>query len=80
MLSITFINTGYGESILIELANGSRSVMLIDGGSGEDEEYSGGSGRIRTKDYLAKKNIAVLDLVCAAHGLCHLYHTPLCVI
>ncbi|GHV94070.1 hypothetical protein AGMMS50293_03900 [Spirochaetia bacterium] len=69
MLSITFINVGYGESILIELAaGGSQSVILIDGGSGEDEEYSGDSGRIRTKDYLAKKNINVLDLAIITHA------------
>jgi competence protein ComEC len=69
VLSITFINVGYGESILIELAaDESKSVILIDGGSAEDEEYSGSSGRIRTTDYLAKKNIGVLDLAVITHA------------
>jgi competence protein ComEC len=68
MLVITFINVGYGESILLEAGeNKSKTVILIDGGSGEDGEYTGNTGRIRTVEYLAKKGIAVLDLAVVSH-------------
>jgi hypothetical protein len=56
VLKITFINVGYGEGILVEAGEGdARQTILIDGGSGEDEEYSQGAKRIRAKDYLAQK-------------------------
>jgi competence protein ComEC len=68
LLTITFINVGYGESILIEAEkNGIKIIGLIDGGSGEDEEYSGSTGRIRTRDFLAYKNIDILDFVILTH-------------
>ena len=74
MLKISFINVGYGESILLEAGKDhSGTVILIDGGSGEDEEYTSGSvknagtGRIRTKDYLAKRGINTLDLAILTH-------------
>ena len=69
MLKITFINVGYGEGILIESGEGAaRQTILIDGGSGEDEEYSQGQGRIRAKDYLAQKGIAALDCAIVTHA------------
>jgi len=40
---------------------------LIDGGSGEDGEYTGSTGRIRTKDYLAKRGIDTLDIAILTH-------------
>ena len=50
-MDITFINVGYGESILITCEEPGREdglfVMLIDGGSDMDSEYTGESGRIR---------------------------------
>ena len=39
-LSITFINVGYGEAVLVECFDGRECfTMLIDGGSGEASEY-----------------------------------------
>jgi competence protein ComEC len=68
LLTITFINVGYGESILIEIEeNSTKTIGLIDGGSGEDEEYSGDTGRIRTRDFLAHRNISVLDFAILTH-------------
>ena len=41
-MDITFINVGYGESIMITCedpeAEGGKFIMLIDGGSGMDSE------------------------------------------
>lgn len=69
MLKITFINVGYGEAILLEVTGQkSKQVILIDGGSGEDEEYSGGAGRIRAKDYLARNGIGALDVAVVTHA------------
>jgi len=75
VLKITFINVGYGESILLETGeNNSKTVILIDGGSGDDAEYNSGSegttctGRIRTKDYLSKRGIDVLDIAIVTHA------------
>lgn len=70
-MDIIFINVGYGESILItendpEAENGTF-VMLIDGGSAMDSEYSGESGRIRAYDYLRKHNIDHIDLLVISH-------------
>jgi competence protein ComEC len=67
-LVITFINVGYGESILVESEkNGEKITGLIDGGSGEDEEYSGDTGRIRARDFLGHKGIDVLDFAILTH-------------
>ena len=69
MLKISFINVGYGESILLETGkNNSQTVILIDGGSAEDEEYTGVTGHIRTRDYLAKRGIDTLDLAIMTHA------------
>ena len=69
MLKISFINVGYGESILLEAGESNTGTrILIDGGSGEDEEYAGNTGRIRTKDYLAKRGIDSLDLAIVTHA------------
>lgn len=70
-MDITFINVGYGESILItcedpEGKNG-QFVMLIDGGSAMDSEYAGESGRIRAFDFLKKKGIRHIDLLVFSH-------------
>ncbi len=70
-MDITFINVGYGESILITCADqdqeDGRFVMLIDGGSNMDSEYTGESGRIRAIDFLRKKNIRHIDLLVFSH-------------
>lgn len=63
-MEVTFINVGYGESILIEQDG---AALLIDGGSGEDAEYAGESGRIRAAEYLRLRGIAHLDAVFLTH-------------
>ena len=68
MLKVTFINVGYGESILLEVwEKESKTVIVIDGGSAEDEEYSGDTGRIRAREYLVKKGITELDIAVVSH-------------
>ncbi len=70
-MEITFINVGYGESILITCADpeaeDGQFVMLIDGGSAMDSEYTGESGRIRAIDLLRKKDIRHIDLAVFSH-------------
>jgi len=70
-MDITFINVGYGESILITCADPEREngqfVMLIDGGSAMDSEYVGQSGRIRSYDFLKKTGITHIDLLVFSH-------------
>ena len=70
-MEITFINVGYGESILITTDAPEREqgqfVMLIDGGSSMDFEYTGESGRIRSYDFLKKAGITHIDLLVFSH-------------
>ena len=70
-MEITFINVGYGESILITADDPEREegqfVMLIDGGSMMDSEYTGKSGRIRSYDFLKKAGITHIDLLVFSH-------------
>ena len=70
-MDITFINVGYGESILVTCADPDQEdgkfVMLIDGGSNMDSEYTGESGRIRAIDFLRRKNIRHIDLLVFSH-------------
>lgn len=66
MLEISFINVGYGESILIRMPEKSF-VMLIDVGSNMDTEYSGESGRIRTLDFLQKIGVDAIDILVFSH-------------
>jgi len=70
-MDITFINVGYGESILVTSDNSDcqdgQFVMLIDGGSAMDSEYTGNSGRIRAVEFLMKKGIQHIDLLVFSH-------------
>ena len=70
-MDITFINVGYGESILITCEDPGQEdglfVMLIDGGSDMDSEYVGNSGRIRAADFLMKRGIRHIDLLVFSH-------------
>ena len=70
-MDVTFINVGYGESILITMQDPNyeegQFVMLIDGGSALDSEYTGESGRTRAYDYLKKKGIRHIDLLAFSH-------------
>lgn len=63
-MKLTFINVGYGDSILIEQED---KTILIDGGSMLSEEFEGFPCRIRTKDYLEKKGIKQIDLAIITH-------------
>ena len=42
-MTLTFFNVGYGEAVLVECPDPARPsgrfVMLLDGGSGEAEEF-----------------------------------------
>ena len=71
LMDVTFINVGYGESILITNQDPNyedgQFVMLIDGGSALDSEYTGKSGRIRAYDFLKKKGIRHIDLLAFSH-------------
>lgn len=70
-MDITFINVGYGEAILVTVPdperNGKPFIMMIDGGSNLDGEYTGESGRIRAVDFLKKKGITHIDLAVFTH-------------
>lgn len=65
---ITFINVGYGDSILIEHDSlKGRYNILVDGGKPSMEHYEEFSQRIRTIDYLQKKGIKKIDLMVITH-------------
>lgn len=71
-MKLTFANVGYGEAILLQVPDARRSdgmfVMLIDGGSGEEEEFAGSStGRRPLIDFLHRKGIGHLDLLVNTH-------------
>lgn len=71
-MKLTFINVGNGDSILVEFPDARfRSgcfVMVIDGGSGEDEEYrENHTGRIRAVDYLEQAGIDHIDCMVSTH-------------
>ena len=70
-LKLTFVNVGYGEAMVLECPDPGRPdgtfVMVIDGGSGEAEEYAGESGRIPLDTYLSLRGICRIDLMVATH-------------
>ena len=63
-MQITLINVGYGEAVLVRQGG---FVMLIDGGSGEAEEYAGSAQRIRCLDFLRAKGVDHIDLMVNSH-------------
>lgn len=64
-LTLTFVNVGYGEAILLQRGS---FTALIDGGAGDPREYENSTtGRIRVIDYLRKRKISHLDLLVATH-------------
>lgn len=63
-MEITFINVGYGDAIFI-INEGYK--ILIDGGSGNSDEYDGFKKRIRASDYLKQAGINELDLLVITH-------------
>lgn len=63
-LTVTFVNVGYGEAILLECPDSSKPdgvfTALIDGGSAEDSEFADrSSGRVRIEEYLKNGGSAV---------------------
>jgi competence protein ComEC len=72
MLRISFINVGYGESILVEERRGGASFnILIDAGKPDRGpgrgEYSGHPDRITAAAYLASRGIGRIDLLILSH-------------
>lgn len=66
-LYLTFVNVGYGESILVRQPD-SGFAMLIDAGGAEAGEYAdNASGRIRTDDYLRAVGLDHIDLMVSTH-------------
>lgn len=71
-MKLTFVNVGYGEAILLECPDqrrrGGRFVMVIDGGSGEPEEFrSSLSGRLPFGEYLKACGPDHIDLMVCTH-------------
>ena len=71
-LTVTFVNVGYGEAILLECPDPSRPggvfTALIDGGSAEESEFADrASGRLPVEEYLTKRGIRHLDLAVSTH-------------
>ncbi|MCX7788556.1 MAG: hypothetical protein N2442_12780 [Spirochaetes bacterium] len=68
MLAITFINVGYGDSILLELAEGEDTFrMLVDGGVNDPAHFRGHPQRISAYDFLCSQGISHLDLLVITH-------------
>ena len=71
-MKLTFANVGYGEAILIQVPDARCAdgmfTMLIDGGSGEEEEFAGNrSGRRPLIDFIREQHIGYLDLLVNTH-------------
>ena len=73
MLRITFINVGYGDSIVVEELEGSKKAfaMLVDAGppfEGEhSSDYGAKSDHIPTIAYLKEHGIEKLDIIFLTH-------------
>ncbi len=68
----SFINVGNGDAILIEakdeMYEEGTFVMLIDGGSGEPEEYmSSDTGRTKVSEYLEMLSLHHIDIMVNTH-------------
>ena len=71
-LTVTFVNVGYGEAIVLECPDPARPggifTALIDGGSAEESEFADrSSGRLPIEEYLEKRQIRHLDLAVSTH-------------
>lgn len=71
-MKLTFVNVGYGEAVLLECPDPARPggafVMVIDGGSGEDEEYRDrSSGRVPLAEYLSAGKLDHIDVMVCTH-------------
>jgi beta-lactamase superfamily II metal-dependent hydrolase len=73
MLRISFINVGYGDSILIEEMRGTKRTfaMLIDAGAPYEgpyrRDYEAKSDRVPAPRYLAARDVDKLDIVFLTH-------------
>ena len=70
--NLTFVNVGYGEAVVLRCPAPERPggwfVMVIDGGSGEAEEYADrASGRLTLAEYLAAAGVDHIDCMVATH-------------
>ena len=71
-MKLTFANVGYGEAVLIRVPDARCAdgmfTMLIDGGSGEEEEFAGSrTGRKPLIEFLREQKIGHLDLLMNTH-------------
>ena len=71
-VKLTFVNVGYGEAMVLEApapeCRGGVFVMVIDGGSGEAEEYADrSSGRITLTEYLQGSGVDHIDRMVCTH-------------
>lgn len=68
MVSVTFINVGYGDSIFIELKEKESPFrILVDGGTYAGEHFTGHPQRIPTYEYLRSQKINSLDVLVITH-------------
>lgn len=75
MLTLDFINVGYGDAILIRetCAGGATFTMLVDCGDADIGNGGPQTGRISAADFLLREGIDVLDLLVITH--LHLDHS-----
>ena len=71
-MKLTFVNTGYGEAVLLELQDASRPggvfTALIDGGGADPQEFEErSSGRIPVWEYLKKRGLSRLSVALCTH-------------
>lgn len=71
-MKLTFVNVGYGEAMVLECPDESRPdgrfVMVIDGGSGEADEYADrSSGRWTLLEYLDFSKVGHIDCMVNTH-------------
>ena len=71
-MKLTFVNVGYGEAMVLECPDESRPdgrfVMVIDGGSGEADEYADrSSGRWTLLEYLDSSKVGHIDCMVNTH-------------
>lgn len=69
MLTLEFINVGYGDAVLVEETSEDGQVfrMLVDCGDTTPGVFYPGSQRITAAEYLKKKRISRLDLLVLTH-------------
>ena len=73
MLTIEFINVGYGDAVLIRETGCGNFSMLVDCGDVTVGEQYPGSQRVTAAEFLHKRNISHLDLLVLTH--LHLDHS-----